>query len=50
MGAWPEVRLPDTSQAISTTTTFGEGRFHLSGSNGLWSCDLHSCKAPWFGI
>ena len=24
MGAWSEVKLPDTSQAISTTTTFGE--------------------------
>ena len=24
MGAWSEVKLPDTSQAVSTTTTFGE--------------------------
>jgi hypothetical protein len=24
MGAWSEVKLPDTSQVVSTTTTFGE--------------------------
>ncbi len=30
MGAWSEVKLPDTGQVVSTTTTFGEDSDYIS--------------------